>query len=152
MDADVFENLSTPIGGVPATHIMAVWDRVEPILKSAVRTRTGFGLDHVLTELQLGNTQLWVIGNFDAVAITSVQVRPLHRVLYVRNLAGRGMESWFDDWVKVVEAFAKHNDCKFVEFEGRKAWIKLAQLRGDGYKPEAYIFRKELEDDERREQ
>ena len=64
-------NLTTPIGGVPAEHVLEVWPRVEPILKRVVKPQTGYDLNHVLTELQLRRWQLWVVGNFDAAVITS---------------------------------------------------------------------------------
>lgn len=143
MTADL--ELTTPIGGVPAEHVLDVWHRVEPILKRVVSPQTGYDLGHVLTELQLSRWQLWVVGNFDAAVITSILIRPLHKVLWVQYIAGKDMESWLDDWIEVQEAFAKAKGCEAVEFAGRFAWTRVAKMRGQhGYRPALTIVRKEL--------
>lgn len=141
MDAAL--ELTTPIGGVPAEHVREVWPRVEPILKRVVKPQTGFDLHHVLTELQLRRWQLWVIGNFDAIVITSIVVRPLHKVLWIEFIAGRDMETWLDDWITTQEAYAKATGCKAVEFAGRAGWSKIRERHRD-YKPIRTTYRKEL--------
>lgn len=137
-------NLTTPIGGVPAEHVLEVWPRVEPILKRVVKPQTGYDLNHVLTELQLRRWQLWVVGNFDAAVITSIQVRPLHKVLWIQYIAGKGMDAWLDDWITVQEAYAKANGCEAVEFAGRVGWKRIARAKANGYRPVLTTFRKEL--------
>lgn len=140
---DAALELTTPIGGVPAEHVLEVWPRVEPILKRVVKPQTGYSLDNVLTELQLRRWQLWIVGNFDAAVITSIQVRPLHRVLWVQFMAGKNMEDWLDDWIAVQEAYAKANACKAIEFAGRLGWAKV-QKKHSSYRPILTTYRKEL--------
>jgi hypothetical protein len=142
MNAAVLNEISTPIGGVLPEYVAKVWPKVEPILKRVVKPRTGYTTDHVLVELQLRKWQLWVIGNFDAVVTTCIQVRPLHKVLWVPFIAGNNMDSWLDDWLKVQDAFAKENECIAIEFAGRKGWQR--ELRNRDYKPMWVILRKEL--------
>lgn len=136
--------LATPIGGVPAEHVLEVWPRVEPILKRVVKPQTGYNLDHVLTELQLRRWQLWVVGNFLAAVVTSIQVRPLHKVLWVHFIAGRDMDKWLDDWIAVQEAYAKANGCAAIEFAGRFGWEKIARAKKNGYRAILTTLRKEL--------
>ena len=139
----VFDEIETPIGGVPPDQVMAVWDRIEPLLRRVVKPQTGQTMDSVLYALQMTQTQLWVIGDFQAIVITSIEQRPLHRVLWVQFCAGDYMDEWLDDWIAVQEEFARANDCAAVEFSGRKGWNKIHQKHRD-YKPVLTTFRKEL--------
>lgn len=142
----IFDEIDTPIGGVPAEGVMLVWDRVEPLLRRVLKPVTGVTTDAVLTELQLAKMQLWVIGDFEAVAITSVNVRPLHKVLWVQYVAGDNMKNWLDDFIQVVESFAEHNDCVAVEFSGRQGWLRHLARDHAEYKPILTTMRRELTD------
>lgn len=132
-----------PIAPVPPTYLPRVWPRAEPLLAKVVKPETGYSLDTLLTELQMMKHQLWVIGDFEAVAVTTIQERPLHRVLWVQFIAGSGMDHWLGDWITVQEEFAKAEDCIAVEFSGRRGWNKVYK-RHDGYKPVLTTFRKEI--------
>lgn len=140
----VFDEIETPIGGVPADMVMRVWDKAADVLRRVVRQDTGYDLDAVLTRLQLAQWQLWVIGDFQAVGVTEVQVRPLHNVLWVQFIAGDSVEDWLEDWEKVLEAFAKAHGCKAVEFNGRRGWHKF-QRKFRNYKPVMTTYRREIE-------
>ena len=135
--------LDIPIGGVPTEHVVTVWPKVEPILKRVVKPQTGWTLDHVLTALQLQQMQLFVIGDFQAAAVTSIQNRPLHRVLWIQFIAGERLDEWIEDWKKVMEHFARHNDCTAIEFAGRRGWNHIHKSYPD-YRPVLTTFRKEL--------
>jgi hypothetical protein len=133
-----------PIGGVHPRQVALVWDRVEPILARVVKPHTGYSLESVLTELQLANMQLWVIGDFQGVVVTQIYVRPLHKVLWVQFLAGDHMQEWLDDWVETQDEYARSNDCKAIEFCGRHGWNKIRERHRD-YKSMLTVFRKELD-------
>lgn len=142
---EIFDQIETPIGGVPAAGLMQVWDRIEPLLKRVVRDESGYTIEQVLTELQFGRMQLWVIGDFQGIVVTQIKTPPVAPVLWVMFIAGDHMSEWLDDWKEVMEAFARHNGCKAVEFAGRKGWNKIQQHYPD-YKPMWTIFRRELDD------
>lgn len=140
---EIFEQLTTPIGGVPIEQIMSVWSKVEPLLQRVVKPQTGFDLMSVLTALQLGQMQLWVVGDFQGVVVTHVVHRPLQNVLWVQFLAGDHMDDWLDDWITVQEEAARHYNCEAIEFQGRKGWNKIHEKHRD-YKPVLTTFRREL--------
>ena len=140
---NIFDEIEAKIGGVPAHAIMLVWERVEPLLQRVVKPETGYSLDSVLTALQLSAMQLWIVNDFQAAIVTSIQERPLHRVLWVQFLAGDSMDEWLSDWIAVQEEYAKHNGCAAIEFQGRRGWNKVHEKHRD-YKPMLTIFRKEL--------
>lgn len=142
---EIEQSHETPIGGVPSDKIMMVWDKVEPILRRVVKEDTGYSLQHVLTELQMAKMQLWVIGDFEAAAVTTVEDRPTQRVLFMLFIAGKNVEKWLSDWISVIEDYAQYHGCAAVEFSGRKGWNKIAELkRYDGYKPIRTIVRREF--------
>ena len=139
----VFDEIGTPIGGVPSHAVMAVWSKIEPMLKRVVRPQTGFDLLSVLNQLQLGYWQLWVVGDFEGVIVTNLDIRPKERVLWVRFMAGDNMNDWLDDWIVVQENYARHNGCTAIEFSGRKAWNRIHEQHRE-YKPILTTFRREL--------
>ncbi len=141
---DVFDELQTPIGGVESHRIMQIWDRVEPLFARVVRPETGWSLNSLLTGLQMGLLQLWVIGDFEGVVATQIQERPEHKVLWVQFIAGENMVDWLDDWITVQEAFAREHGCVAVEFSGRKGWHKVSERLGNDYKPILTTFRRDL--------
>lgn len=140
--AAINETTATQVRGVPAEHVVALWPKVEPILKRVVEPRSGYNLDHVLTKLQLCHWQLWVIGDFQACAITCFENRPLGCVLWVQYIVGTDMNEWLDDWEKAVDAIAQDNGCVATEFAGRKGWCRVQKQHSD-YKIIAHVCRKE---------
>ena len=136
-------HVEVPAVLVPPHFLMATWPRAEKLLAKVVKPETGYSLDTLLTELQMHLHQLWIIGDFDAVAVTTIQQRPLHKVLWVQFIAGRNMDVWLEDWIFAQEKFARDMECAAIEFSGRKGWNKVYK-RHDGYKPVLTTFRKEL--------
>lgn len=139
----VFEEIETPIGGIPADRVIHAWPMAWKVLRRVVKPHTGYDHDTLLTQLQLARMQLWVIGNFQAVAVTQIQLRPLHKVLWCQFIAGDHVEEWLDDWEKVQAEFARANDCVAIEFSGRPGWKKF-QDKYRKYKPVLTTYRKEL--------
>lgn len=139
----VLDELKIPIGGVPSSEIMKVWAKVEPILARVVKPHTGYDLDALLTSLQLAKSQLWIIGDFQAVGITEIQERPLHRVLWCQFVVGDNVDEWLDDWETLLAAYGREHNCVAVEFSGRKGWHKFQQ-RFRNYKPVLVTYRREL--------
>ena len=140
----IFDEIDTPIGGVPPMEIMSVWDKAAPLLQRVVKPESGYDLGHVLTQLQMARWQLWVIGDFQAVAITEIQIRPLHKVLWCQFVAGDDVDEWLDDWERVMSEYAKAMDCAAVEWSGRRGWAKFQQKYSKVYKAVMTTYRKEL--------
>lgn len=129
---------------VPRERLLQVWPKAEKLLAKVVKPETGFDLKSVLTNLQVGHTQLWAVDNFDKGAVvTEIIVMPLHKVLWVHYLVGEDFSDWADDWVSMQEKFAKEVGCNFIEFQGRKGWAKYHDAY-HAYKPEATIYRRKV--------
>jgi hypothetical protein len=132
------------VTAIPAEAVVAIWEKVAPILDCVVRPELGYSLDHVLTELQLRRWQLWVLGDFDGVVITTVIGRPLGRVLQILYTAGAGMFNCAEDWLAVEHEYAAHNNCTAVEFQStRKGWEKIC-AKFPKYDNGHVIYHKEL--------
>lgn len=138
----VFDTVETSIGGVQPDQLLTVWPKVEPMLKRAIFDGSGESSDTVLTALQLGIMQLWVIGDFLAVIVTGIQTRPLHNVLMGHYLAGSDMDTWLDDWITVAEAYARHHNCGAIEFHSLASWHKRLKQSHPEYEPTLTIFRR----------
>lgn len=143
-EESVFDQIENRIGGVPPEAVMRVWDKVEPLLARVVKPETGYSLESVLTALQMAQMQLWVVNDFQGVVVTRIELRPLHKVLWVQFIAGDNLDDWLDDWVLVQEGYARHNGCAAIEFSGRKGWNRFKSPHAKEYRAVLTTFRKEL--------
>lgn len=139
----VFEQIDTPIGGVHPEQVMAIWDRVEPILRRVVKPNTGYTLESVRQMLLTAQFQLWVVGDFKGVIVTQVQARHTGPVLWGQFMAGDNMKEWLSDWIAVQEEYARHLGCVAVEFCGRKGWNRVVEKHPE-YKATWTVFRREF--------
>lgn len=135
--------MNNVVYGVSSDQVMAVWDRIERLLKRVVRPETGETPESVLTDIQMRKKQLWVINDFQGLVVTAVIDRPAQRILFVPYLVGDHMAEWLDDWVMTQEEYARSLDCAAIEFNGRRGWNKIGEKFPE-YKPRQTIFRREL--------
>lgn len=142
-EGETWPRLQTPIGGVPAPYVPTLWPYVLPLLELVVRPRTGFTLESVYAALLERRMQLWVIGDLQAIVITTVQERYTENVLWVQFIAGSRMRTWLDDWIVVMTAFAREKNCAAIEFAGRSGWAKIWKSHRD-WQPVSTTYRKDL--------
>lgn len=132
-----------PVYGIPTCYVDELWEKVKPIIERAVFDNTDETIESVYGDLKVGNYHLWVIGEFDAAAVTQIIERPKRRVAWIQFIAGDNMEKWFDAWLAALELYAENEQCEAIEFAGRKGWLKHAERYPD-YKPTKTIFRRVL--------
>ena len=130
-----------PVYGIPTQMVDSVWPHARAILTPAVKDETDMTLESVYDDLKTGVFHLWIIGNYDAVAVTQLQDRPKRRVAWIQFIAGYDMPTWFDEWLKAVEFYAQAAGCEAIEFSGRKGWLKHAK-KHTNYKPTWTVFRR----------
>lgn len=140
----VVEQQTNYISGVHSDQVMQIWPRIERLFKRVILPETGDTPFSVLSDIQAQRKQLWVINDFQALAITSILDRPAGRILHAPYLVGDKMVEWLDDWIKVMEDFARAHNCEAVEFNGRRGWHKIREDYPE-YKPMRTIFRRELQ-------
>ncbi len=139
---EIFDQLTTNISGVPSHSLLSVWERVTEVLERVVTAETGYTLDDILLELHDEQAQLWVVEDFEAVIVTKLLVRPRQKALWVWYVAGDNVGQWIGDLITLLEAFAKHHGCDYLEFSGRKGWAKYC--KPNGYRVVLTTFRKDL--------
>ena len=106
------------------------------------RMDTGYEVGDVLLQLQLGRMQLWVVDNWEAVAVTEIVNFPQKKTCIVFLLSGDGMKDWFADLMATLEAYAEEKGCDDVEAHGRRGWERYG--RPYGYRHAYSILRKKL--------
>jgi hypothetical protein len=134
---------------VPVEETKTVWNEVAPMLQRALDTTPGFYDIPSLFEVILsGQQHLWVVfdeedAETDLIAAftTMFMIYPLAKTLTVPFMGGDRMDEWFWEGFKVIDQFARHNNCHGIEAYGRKGWEKWL---GEGWKP-MHSFLKVLE-------
>lgn len=90
----------------------------------------------------LGDMQLWKLVDGHAMGVTQIQTFPQFRLLLVYMVAGEHARDWLLKGSQQLEAFAKSNHCRFIDFQGRPGWERYAAPLGYGRKQ--IRMRKEL--------
>lgn len=115
------------IRGVQSHELSLVYDRVRPFLQHfADRSPFGQKRENIEAALLQRDAQLWVIGDFQAVAITEVTPDAVH----ITHCAGVKREDWqaaFDDEIR---AWAKALGKKRVVATVRPGWARWGKTRG----------------------
>jgi len=138
--AECAEGIVTP---VPSYYVTPVWKRVQPLIASAVeRMDSGYRAIDIHNKLLTGDMQLWVIGDYQAVAVTQIAIYPQFKACIVVAMAGDGLTEWFDDIMGAIEGWAAAMGCRYVEEYGRKGWAKVGAARG--YEHVYTVMRKAL--------
>jgi len=133
-----------PIVFVTPEHLNQVLERIVPLLETVVKPDTGYTVDAVIYDLIMGETLLWIIGDFQALTITRIVDKPAERVLWNEWLAGKDMESWVSEWLDVQEQYAKNAGCTAIEFNGRRGYMKKYSPLFPKFKGMRTLYRCEL--------
>ena len=133
------------IWGIRRDQILDNWfSKAERMVARILdRMDTGYEVGDVLLQLQLGRMQLWVVDDWEAVAVTEISVWPQYKALTVVFLSGEGMKQWFPELMDTLEAYAGEQGCRYVEAHGRRGWEKVGRTLG--YRHAYSIMRKEVD-------
>lgn len=116
---------------IPSYYVSIIWPKVVHLLRPAIEyVDSGFDEADILGKVMVSDMQLWVVGDYQAAAVTQVIVYPKHKACLVVALGGDGMSEWFDELMDTVEAWAKDMGCRYVEEYGRKGWARVGAKRG----------------------
>jgi len=86
--------------------------------------------------------QLWIAGDYQAIAVTQIQIYPQHKTCLIVAMAGEGMDEWFENLVCTIETWAKQMNCKYVEEYGRPGWKRVGAPLG--YSQVYAVMRKQI--------
>lgn len=134
---------------VPIEYVDREWGRVANLLCKAIVYSGGrWDIGSVYQEIKAGNQHLFIVYDEDEeemkAAWTSKFVyHPGVKSLQTLFIGGSGYDKWFHEVNEFIKNWAKDNDCKFVEFIGRKGWER--KLKKIGWTPEYLSYRMEIE-------
>jgi hypothetical protein len=125
------------ISFVPLEYIDAVWPQIETYLDGAARYTYGrFTVKDIKAGIETKPQQLWIAFEEDdtilGAVVTEILVYPQMKALVMHFTGGVELVKWKPDMLKVLQRFAKDNDCSVIESYGREGWGKVFQ--NDGFK------------------
>ena len=138
---------------IPKTNINDVWSLVKKDIDDALIYSGGhFNSDFVLETLQQDKFQLWVVWDkeketpyekYNGVLVTEIIAKQLSRVchIFIMNVKNRQK---FTHLIKVIEDFAKEQDCDMLELIARPGWQKI--LQNYKYKRTHVVLEKQIKE------
>jgi hypothetical protein len=133
------------IEGILSSEAERFWPTVEPWLQQVIdQYDPGYSTDNLFDHIKQQKKQLWVglSPQIAAALVTEITIYPQYKVLHVPYVAGHDMDKWLPGALRVLEAFGRHHECKYVTGCGRRGWVKA--LESDSWKEGFTIIRKEL--------
>ena len=134
---------------VPVEYIDREWDHVANLISKAVQRSGGrWDIGSVYEEVKAGYQQLFIVYDEDkqetkAAWTSKFLDYPGAKSLQTIFIGGSGYDEWFDEVNDFIKRWASENDCKFVEFIGRKGWER--KLKKIGWTSEYYSYRMEIQ-------
>ena len=128
---------------VPPEHIEMIWPKIEVYMKGAADYTHGrFTVDNIKHDLlkKLDSQQLWIAFNSDGfygAVITEVWQYPKLKALIMHFTGGKKLLKWKQPMLKLLQKFARDNDCEIIESYGRPGWEKV--FKKDGYE-QKFVF------------
>lgn len=110
------------------------WPLIYPHVQKLIEheTEQGFTPQAIFDGIQSGRWQLWVVGNADAIVLTTTYEQQAGHCIFSVNMAGgANVVGKVPEILEVLQSYARLNGCSGVEIVGRKGWEKL--IRPYGY-------------------
>jgi len=135
------------ITGIVSKDIDKYWDSsFDVLIKRALRySVAGFKVEDIKQACKEQDMQLWVStsdGVVNGICITQILTYPRKKNLLILLLAGKDFKEWQDEGNERMVDYAKANNCRGIEFHGRKGWGNL--LKDNNYKEQHVVFYKEI--------
>lgn len=129
---------TAPSPGLPSVRIICVdpkiaprlWPHVRELLAAAFTKESDSTIEAVEADVRSGSALLWVAWDgwkVVAAATTTLLETPRHRLCLVTAAAGVHTKLW-DQFMPMVERYARDEDCDTVRVAGRPGWARV--LRG----------------------
>lgn len=134
------------IYGVQSKDINNWWNVAEPYITDALKYGVGeYTAQDIKKACESTTMQLWLFGDRKEVKgcfVTQILNYPQLSVLLVLLLGGKDFKEHKENVDDTLLRFGKENNCKYVEFFGRKGWGNF--LKDLEYKEQVRMFAKEI--------
>ena len=134
-------SLANVVTRVPSEDVEFIWSQIKPLLEKALDET--YTIDDIYKGLIEDRMQLFISWNDERVesaVVTEIAQYPQSKVLRYFLAGGVNLENWLERIQKVIEKFAKKENCTHLEVAGRKGWVRKLQ----GFRVKAYLLNKEL--------
>jgi hypothetical protein len=115
--------------GVKSDDVLNLWSSVFPLLSKAINHPASVNTPKAVLEgLMCASLQLWVSfsagGAIEAALVTRIDAYPRRKVCALLFAGGLNHQNW-KEFISVVEAWAKAQDCSLMEISGRRGWERV---------------------------
>ena len=134
-------SLANVVTRVPSEDIEFIWSQIKPLLEKALDET--YTIDDIYKGLIEDRMQLFISWNDERVesaVVTEIAQYPQSKVLRYFLAGGVNLENWLERIQKVIEKFAKKENCTHLEVAGRKGWVRKLK----GFRVKAYLLNKEI--------
>ncbi len=134
-------SLANVVTRVPSEDIEFIWSQIKPLLEKALDET--YTIDDIYKGLIDDRMQLFISWNDERVesaVVTEIAQYPQSKVLRYFLAGGVNLENWLERIQKVIEKFAKKENCTHLEVAGRKGWVRKLK----GFRVKAYLLNKEI--------
>ncbi len=134
-------SLANVVTRVPSEDVEFIWSQVKPLLEKALDETYTIG--DIYKGLLDDRMQLFISWNDDRVesaVVTEIAQYPQSKVLRYFLAGGTNLDNWLERIQKVIEKFAKKENCTHLEVAGRKGWVRKLK----GFRVKAYLLNKEI--------
>ena len=133
------------IQGILSTEVDKWWEHTSSYIEDALQYGVGeYTTEDIKKRIKAKEMQLWIKweGGVKGVFVTQIMNYPQMKILLVLVLGGKNFKLWRDEVDELLQRYAKANDCKHIEFYGRKGWGSY--LKDINYKEQARVYSKEI--------
>ncbi len=134
-------SLANVVTRVPSEDVKFIWSQIKPLLEKALDET--YTIDDIYKGLIEDRMQLFISWNDEKVesaVVTEIAQYPQSKVLRYFLAGGVNLENWLERIQKVIEKFAKKENCTHLEVAGRKGWVRKLK----GFRVKAYLLNKEI--------
>lgn len=119
---------------VPLEDVNLWWPKVAVHLYKAVIRQDKTDIHNVYLDVVLNGHSLWIVldesQQLKGAAVTVVLKYPKSTCLFVEYLGGEDGQDWKEPMISMLKEWARDNNCRTIEFEGRSGWGRV--LKKDG--------------------
>ena len=134
-------SLANVVTRVPSEDVEFIWSQIKPLLEKALDET--YTIDDIYKGLIEDRMQLFISWNDERVesaVVTEIAQYPQSKVLRYFLAGGVNLDNWLERIQKVIEKFAKKENCTHLEVAGRKGWVRKLK----GFRVKAYLLNKEI--------
>ena len=134
-------SLANVVTRVPSEDVEFIWSQIKPLLEKALDET--YTISDIYKGLLDYRCQLFISWNDDRVesaVVTEIAQYPQSKVLRYFLAGGTNLDNWLERIQKIIEKFAKQENCTHLEVAGRKGWVKKLK----GFRVKAYLLNKEI--------